>query len=278
MPATPSLRDMRSLAATSEHLFFVAHRTSGDSVVRVDKKTGAYTTVAASPTVKGFAIGATHAYMASDTWMFRAPLTLAEAWTPIAPIRGALQSLAVASGERVSWTTISARGEYGRIDEWRPVGEVQTITVGWYHAIAADDDAWFFSSNDGSHSMIWRRLRTEDLNRGREIGSPIVALALDRAEVVMATATALLRMPRDVSEPVLITRDQTAIVALALDGELVYFADAGAPDGPGSIRRVARTGGAVEVLAIDGRGVSSIAVDTCSVFWLSDRGLVRIGK
>lgn len=287
LPATPALRDMRALAATSEHLFIVAHRASGDSVVRVDKTTGAYTTLAASPTVKGFAVGATHAYMTSETELFRAPLTLAEAWEPIAPIRGAFQSLSVANGERVSWTTISGRGDYGRIDEWRPDGEVKTIAVGWHHAIAAADDAWFFSSNDGSRSMIWRKLRTEDLTRGREVGSRVTALALDPSSVVIATATGLLRMARDVSEPVPIARDQTAIVALALDGDQVYFADAGrfrdessaAPDDiPGSIRRVRRTGSAVEVLAVEGRGVSSIAVDACSVFWLSDRGLVRSAK
>jgi hypothetical protein len=52
----------------------------------------------------------------------------------------------------------------------------------------------------------------------------------------------------------------------------VYFAS------DSSVRRVARVGGPVEVLADEERGITSLVVDGCAVYWTSDRGLLRRAK
>lgn len=82
--------------------------------------------------------------------------------------------------------------------------------------------------------------------------------------------------------------DQCGFGCSETDGDVVYFADAGRyyddlpppkpNDVPGFIASVARDGGPVTVVSVEGRNVGRLAQDECQLYWASERGLVRMRK
>jgi hypothetical protein len=129
---------------------------------------------------------------------------------------------------------------------------------------------------------------------GLAVGQIVVALAgIGDGDAIVATAGEIVRLPRG-GRPVVLAEGQVAVTSVAVDGEHVYWTDYGedpasvpiAPgsyyygggdpslylDGPGVVRRVALSGGAVAELATSQRGPSSVAVWDGRIWWASDRG------
>jgi hypothetical protein len=75
--------------------------------------------------------------------------------------------------------------------------------------------------------------------------------------------------------PTILVADASRPEGIAVAGDFVYFASARAASEGGSIRRVRRTGGPVEVIAPGEEVPGPVAADATAVYWILDDGAVR---
>lgn len=265
---------MRALVSVGDHLYMLARSAQVPVIARIDKKTGAQKRLALGPGALHLAIGRTSAYWTTATDVWKASLSLEDGSIPIAKVRGQLQSLAIAPDDALFWTSSFRGAEHGGVFQLLPDRtEAEMRTPGGYYALFADTrDLFVTSEEEYSRTMFWRMPRDEDLHRGRRAPSKVVAIAADGEDVFIAGTDHISHAIREHTEFEPLATNQPAPVGIVVDERFVYFADAG------SVRRVPRAGGAVEILADEGRGITSLAVDSCAVYWTSDRGVTRRHK
>ncbi len=282
----------RSLRATADHLYVLGYVAEErlQYLARIDKQSGALERFPLGPSVTHLAVGSTHAYFGSSTsGLSRTSLSFASGSERVAQISGELQAIEIAPDESVFWSTSVRGGVHGAVYELAPNAAEPKPRMGGDHYTLFVDASYIFSVvQEKQRAWLWHVARNGDLSRGSDVGRFVVDFTVDGAEIFLATPEAILRKPRELADVVELAPNQTSPAALALDATHVYFTDAGSyhddlpppkpANIPGSIRRVPRAGGPVEVLAVEGRGVSSIAVDACAVYWISERGLVRRAK
>jgi hypothetical protein len=89
-------------------------------------------------------------------------------------------------------------------------------------------------------------------------------IAVDEAYVYFAAGQSVFRVP--LAGGTAVTLAATGAMEVAVDETYVYFTDSGSP---GTVQKVAKTGGPAILLATDQAYPSGIAVDATSVYWVN---------
>ena len=205
---------------------------------------------------------------------------------------GETTSLAVAPDGSVLVTSQYGQGPKG-LWRWRPGGALTHLfeLTGAHEVTATAEAAYVVHDGTPNSKRALTRVSLADATAITLLDDAGYSslLVLDGDELCSSGSYQIARYllgPSTASGEKLAEGGQMGV--LAVDERHVYFADGGSynddlpppkpPNVPGSIRRVARRGGAVEVLVTEGRNVHALAVDDCHVYWTSHRGLVRMRK
>lgn len=202
-------------------------------------------------------------------------------------------SLVVTPSGAVLFTTQYGQGGPEGLWRLRPGGIIEPIVAleTAVRVAATDQTAYVVHGGPGSQNVLsavaLSDSKTVTLFQDVLYSS---ALVLDGNELFSAASFRLDRFTLDTvsTERETLAMGAGAVGDVAVDGDVVYFADAGRyhddlpppkpADVPGSIASVARDGGPVTVVSVEGRSVGRLAQDECQLYWASERGLVRMRK